>query len=67
VKRLYVDEHRCEGSQLCVASCPEVFGFGQDGLAYVKDQHLASSIKGEDLENLMTLCPTDAIRQEDVP
>lgn len=33
----YVVNEGCIGCGLCVSTCPEVFEFGDDGLAFAKD------------------------------
>ncbi|MET7335374.1 ferredoxin [Nonomuraea sp. NPDC005650] len=35
--RVWIDQHLCTGDGLCVQYAPEVFEFGGDGLAYVKN------------------------------
>lgn len=35
--RVWIDQKLCTGDGLCVQYAPEVFEFGGDGLAYVKD------------------------------
>ena len=59
--RICVDKSRCEGSQLCVGTYPLVFGFGDDGFAYVIDEHWSTTVGEDALDELITLCPTDAI------
>lgn len=34
--RVWIDQKLCTGDGLCVQFAPEVFEFGDDGLAYVK-------------------------------
>lgn len=34
--RVWIEQHLCTGDGLCVQYAPEVFEFGDDGLAYVK-------------------------------
>ncbi|MER5185297.1 ferredoxin [Streptomyces sp. NPDC002896] len=36
--RVWIDQNLCTGDGLCVQYAPEVFEFGDDGLAYVKDR-----------------------------
>lgn len=61
--RIYVDKSRCEASQLCVATHPEAFDLGDDGCAYLIDEEWVAGRTEEELETVMTLCPTDAIRK----
>ncbi|KPI05297.1 hypothetical protein OK074_0435 [Actinobacteria bacterium OK074] len=35
--RVWIDQSLCTGDGLCTQYAPEVFEFGDDGLAYVKD------------------------------
>jgi ferredoxin len=54
-----VNKDKCIGCGACVSTCPEVFAFGDDGLAEVIAQPNEENINlaNEALEN----CPTDAI------
>jgi ferredoxin len=36
--RVWIDQKLCTGDGLCVQYAPEVFEFGEDGLAYVKEK-----------------------------
>lgn len=36
--RVWIDQKLCTGDGLCVQVAPEVFEFGDDGLAYVKQE-----------------------------
>lgn len=36
--RVWIDQKLCTGDGLCTQYAPEVFEFGEDGLAYVKDE-----------------------------
>ena len=36
--RVWIDQKLCTGDGLCVQVAPEVFEFGSDGLAYVKQE-----------------------------
>ncbi|PXW32686.1 ferredoxin [Nocardia sp. 348MFTsu5.1] len=35
--RVWIDQKLCTGDGLCVQYAPDIFEFGADGLAYVKD------------------------------
>lgn len=35
--RVWIDQDLCTGDGLCIELCPEIFGWGNDGLAYVKE------------------------------
>ena len=61
--RLCVDRSRCEGSQLCVLTYPQAFTFGEDGYASVSDDRSSSALTEDEIEFVITLCPTDAIRR----
>jgi ferredoxin len=37
VVRVWIEQKLCTGDGLCVQYAPDVFQFGDDGLAYVKD------------------------------
>ncbi|MBD0735127.1 ferredoxin [Streptomyces sp. CBMA29] len=37
--RVWIDQKLCTGDGLCVQVAPDVFEFGGDGLAYVKDEN----------------------------
>ena len=57
-----VNSDKCIGCGACVGACGEVFDFGDEGYAYVKEQpNEENKIKAlEALEN----CPTGAIEKE---
>ncbi|MCD4533067.1 ferredoxin [Nocardioides sp. cx-169] len=38
--RVWIEQKLCTGDGLCVQYAPEVFEFGDDGLAYVKKEDL---------------------------
>lgn len=52
--RVWIDQKLCTGDGLCIQYAPEVFEFGGDGLAYVKE--------GADAERL-----SEAGARADVP
>ncbi|ROO87506.1 ferredoxin [Actinocorallia herbida] len=45
--RVWIDQKLCTGDGLCVQYAPEVFEFGDDGLAYVKEFDDQKLLKGE--------------------
>lgn len=55
-----VDKETCIGCGLCVATCPEVFDFDDDGLAKangkVQEDTLATALSAA------SSCPVDAIQ-----
>jgi ferredoxin len=61
--RIYIDKTRCEGTQLCVGTYPQAFVIGDDGCAEIIDEGWSSTVSDDELESLITLCPTDAIRR----
>jgi ferredoxin len=44
--QVWIDQGLCTGDGLCVQYAPEVFEFGDDGLAYVKENDLRLEIDG---------------------
>lgn len=59
-----VDKEKCIGCGACIGTCPNVYEFGDDGLAFVKSGKIdenAIDCAVEALEN----CPTGAILKEE--
>ena len=54
-----INKDKCIGCGACVSTCPEVYNFGDDGLAIVTAQPNEENVNlaNEALGN----CPTDAI------
>ena len=59
---LKVNKDKCIGCGACVGTCNDIFDFGDDGLAEVKNQpnEENKNLATEALEN----CPTNAIEEE---
>lgn len=55
---------QCISCGLCVNTCPEVFQFGEDGLAHVKEQPPQGELTAKALDALEG-CPVDAIEKKD--
>ena len=57
-----VNKDKCIGCGACVGTCSEIFDFGDDGLATVKEQPNEENMNFaiEAMEN----CPTSAIEKE---
>lgn len=57
--KAYVNEEGCISCGMCVASCPEVFSFNEDGIAEatgaITDENYASA------ESAKTACPVAVI------
>lgn len=60
---LKVNKDKCIGCGACVGTCDEVFDFGDDNLAMVKEQPTSDNLElaNEALNN----CPTGAIENEE--
>jgi ferredoxin len=43
--RVWIDQDQCTGDSLCEEICPDSFGIGDDGLAYVREdaKHFADA------------------------
>lgn len=61
--KAYVIKESCIACGLCVATCPEVFSFDEDGLAEssgkISDENYAS------VESARNACPVEAIDLKD--
>ena len=59
---LKINKDKCIGCGACVGTCNDIFDFGDDGLAEVKNQPTDENkeLATEALEN----CPTNAIEEE---
>ena len=58
-----VNKDKCIGCGACVGTCNEVYDFGDDGLAYVKEQPTNENLE---LANIaLENCPTGAIEKEE--
>lgn len=55
-----VDRELCTGCGLCASLCPEAFEMGDDNIALVK----GASCEGQDINEVATQCPVDAIKVE---
>ena len=55
-----VDESLCTGCELCVGSCPEVFGMDDSGVAKVKADPVPEA-QEESCRNAASGCPVEAI------
>jgi ferredoxin len=44
--RVWIEQKLCTGDGLCVQYAPEVFEFGDDGLAYVKKEGRLLDVEG---------------------
>lgn len=57
-----INKDKCLGCGACVGTCGDVFTFGDDGLAEVKEQPNENNLTlaTEAMEN----CPTNAIEKE---
>ncbi len=60
-KKLYVDKHACSICMLCVDEYPQAFRITDDGHAEVFD---ASSLKEEEIQDIIALCPAGCIHYE---
>ncbi len=58
MEKLYVNKEACIGCGVCVATDPEHFDFGDDGLSEVISEE---NIDTENVKNAMASCPTNAI------
>jgi ferredoxin len=56
-KSLKVNDE-CTGCGTCVSMYPEIFEFGDDGKAKVKED---ADFDGEDVEEIKEMCPVSAI------
>lgn len=57
-KKLTVDQEGCIGCGMCIALCPAVFAFNEDGKSYVKDQKACGSC---DCQAAIDSCPVGVI------
>ncbi|MBN1618952.1 ferredoxin [Candidatus Dojkabacteria bacterium] len=60
-KRLKIDSDKCTSCGTCIATRDDIFEFGEDGKAKVKDE---ADFSNEDLDSLKGLCPSAAIAEE---
>jgi ferredoxin len=60
--KLVIDIDACEGCESCVEMCPDALEMRDDGKAYVKDDNICSAC---DCEELVGICPVEAITTED--
>ncbi len=58
--KLKVEKEKCIGCGICVSSCPEVYAFDDNGLAYVSTDTVEDDSRGSAVDALEN-CPTDAI------
>jgi ferredoxin len=61
---LFVDPDRCAGHGACVATCPAVFGFTDDGFAEVLVATVPDDLAGF-VDQSIRHCPEQAIRTAD--
>lgn len=54
-----VDQEGCIGCGMCVATCPEVFGFGEDGTAVANGQLTDANFASA--ESARSACPVAVI------
>lgn len=67
MKKIEVNKDACIGCGVCTAIASDVFTFGDDGLAELKDSVDVSSVKDtleEDVIDAAEGCPTSAITAE---
>jgi ferredoxin len=57
-----VDQIRCNGCELCVELCPEVFDMNGDSAEVIVDEMLVESLDA--CEMVAEACPVEAIRIE---
>ena len=58
--KVTVDEALCMGCGVCASVCPDLFEMTNDNKAVVK----GSSCEGQDLKDVASQCPVDAINVE---
>lgn len=67
MEKIRVIEEKCIGCGACVATCPEVFDFDDEGYAKAINDNI-NSLDAEIKENAIDAkegCPTDAIEIEE--
>ena len=57
---LKINKDSCIGCGACVGLCDEIFEFGDDGLAEVKENPIPEEFE-EDAQDALEGCPTSAI------
>lgn len=67
MKKIKVIEEKCIGCGACVATCPDVFDFDDEGYAKTinEDFNLLDEETKENAIDAKEGCPTDAIEIED--
>lgn len=63
-KMFKIDKEKCIGCGACVGTCPDVYEFGDDGLAFVKVEKVKDDERDCAMEALEN-CPTGAITKEE--
>jgi len=58
--KITVDANLCTGCGLCASLCPEAFEVGDDNIAKVK----GDSCKDQDINDVASQCPVEAIKVE---
>lgn len=67
MKNVKVDKEKCIGCGACVGLVDEVFEFGDDDLAQVKDGVNFSNMDEDlidEVKDAIEVCPTEAISEE---
>ena len=59
--KITVDESLCTGCGLCASLCPEAFEVGDDNIAKVIGD---SCGEGQDIKEVASQCPVEAIKVE---
>jgi ferredoxin len=58
--KVIVDDSRCAGHGVCVASCPEVFAFADDGYAVAQESDVYGE-RADAVRDAIENCPEHAI------
>jgi ferredoxin len=64
--RVVADLDRCEGSALCIALAPPVFGLGDDEVVSILWAEPSDDLRTA-VDNAVGLCPTGALRLVEGP
>lgn len=63
--KIKVNKEKCIGCGMCVGINSDVFDFGEDGLAYAKNESINEENKNI-VEDAINSCPVGAIENKDV-